>query len=101
MSHTNCQKKPVKPVSENFQYPYTFIKKRNQKKSLEGKYKEQSRITIDDTERTVRTADKKIHRALISTPIELQRSPKKELSPNKRKPREHGEKTSARRKKHN
>ena len=57
-SRKSPKRRPVKPVSENFQYPCTFSEKRNQKKSLEGKYKEQPRIAIDGTEHTVRSVDK-------------------------------------------
>ena len=85
-SQMSPKKRPVKRVSGYFHYPYTFSEKRNQKISLEGKYKEQPRIAIDGTEHTVRTADNKIlHRNLISTPIEFQRSPKKDMSRNKHK----------------
>ena len=58
-SHRSPKTIPVKPVSENFQYPYTFFQRRNQKKSLEEKYQEQPTIARDGTEHTVRTADKK------------------------------------------
>ena len=47
---------------------------------------EQPRIAIDGTKHTVRTADNKsLHRKLISSPIDSQRSPKNNLSPNKHK----------------
>ena len=58
-SHRLPKRRPVKPVSENFQYPYTFFEKRKLGKLLEAKYKEQRRIAIDGTKHTVRTADKK------------------------------------------
>ena len=65
------------------------------------KYKEQPRITVDGIEHTVRTADKKIlQRKLKSTPTELQRSLRKDLSPNKHKLRARGESTSWCRKEH-
>ena len=57
--HTS-HRRTVKPVRGNFQYPYTFFEKRNQKKSLEGKYKKKLIIAIDGTEHTIRAADKKI-----------------------------------------
>ena len=59
-SHKSPKRKPIRPVSGNFQYLYTFLEKRNHKKSLEGMYKEQQRNTIDGTEHTIRTTDKKI-----------------------------------------
>ena len=53
-------------------------------KIIGREYKEQPRIAVDGTEHKVRTADNKFfHGKLISTPIEFQRSPKKDLSPNK------------------
>ena len=53
---------------------------------MEGKFKEQPRFAVDGTEDTVRTADRKVsHRNLLSTLIEFQRSPKKDLSSNKHK----------------
>ena len=55
-SHKSPKRRPVKPVSGNFNIDVHFLKS-NQKKSLEGKYKEQPRIAVDDTEHTVRTAD--------------------------------------------
>ena len=58
---------------------------------MQEKYKDQPRIAVDGTENTVRTADNKIlHRKVISTPIEFQRSPKKDLSPNMQKLRRLG-----------
>ena len=55
---------------------------------MEGKYKEQLTIAVDGTEHTVRTADNKsLHLNSISTPIEFERSPVKDLSPNKHKQR--------------
>ena len=84
MAHKAPKSRPVKPVSGNLQYPYTFFEKINQNRPLEGKLKEQPEIAIDGTKHTDRTADKKIlHLKLKSTPIEFQRSPKKDISPNK------------------
>ena len=81
-SHKSPKRRPVKPVSENFPYPYIFFEKRNQKKSLLEKNKKQSRNAKNGTEHTVRTADNEIsHQKLISTPIAFQRSPKEDLSP--------------------
>ena len=78
------KRKPIRPASGNFQYPYTFLEKRNQKKSLEGKYKEKQKIAIDGTEHTVRTTDQKnLRRKLLSTPLEIQKSPEKNVSPKK------------------
>ena len=83
-SHQSSKRRPVKPVSKNFPYPYTFFAKRNQTESLEPKNKKQPRIAVDGTEHTVRTVDNKnFERKIISTPSEFQRSPKKDLSPRK------------------
>ena len=77
---------PVKLVCGNFQYPCTLFEKRSQKKSLEVIYNEQTKNAVDGTEHTLRTADNKIlHRKILSTPTESQRSPKKDLSPIKHK----------------
>ena len=77
-----AKKKAVQ--SRQCELPIRIIEKRNQKESLEGKYKEQLRIAADGTKHTVRTADHKIfYRNLISSPIELKRSPNKDVSPNK------------------
>ena len=38
-SNRSPKSRPVKPVSENFQYPYTFPEKRNQKKLMNGNTK--------------------------------------------------------------
>ena len=54
-SHKTPKKRPVKRVSENFQNPFSFSEKRNQKKSLQRKYEEQPKIAVDNTEHTVRT----------------------------------------------
>ena len=81
-SHKSPKRRPVKPVSGNFPYPYTFFEKRNQKISLGEKNEEQPRIAVDGTEHTVRTAYNEIsQQKLLSTPVEFQRSPKKDLSP--------------------
>ena len=83
-SHNSPKGTPMRTVSGNFQYPYTFSQKSNQKKSLEGKSNEQPKIAIDGTEQTVRTTDNKIlHRKLISRPLKFQKSPKKDISPKK------------------
>ena len=83
MSHKSPERRPVKPVSGNFQHPYTFFEKTNQKNHWKGK---KPRSAVDCTEHTVRPADKKFsHRKLLSTPIELQRSPKMDLARNKHK----------------
>ena len=48
------------------------------------KYEEQQKIAIDGTEHTALTADNKVlHRKLISTPPNFQKSPKKDVSPKK------------------
>ena len=74
------EEKPINLVSGNFQYRYTFLEKRNQKKSLEKKYKEQPIIAVNGTEHTVRTTGKEtFHQKLISTPLNFQRSPKKDV----------------------
>ena len=60
-----------------------FVKK-NQGKSLETKIKETPKTGIDGTNHTVRTEDDRIlYRKLISTLVKIQRSPKKDLLPNK------------------
>ena len=61
---------PVKSFSGNFQYPYTFSGQEDQKDSLEGKHKERAKVAKDDTEHTIRTADKRILPCkLIWTPL--------------------------------
>ena len=51
-----------------------------------GKYKEYLKIAIEGTEHTVRTTDNGIlHRKTTPTPIKLQKSPKRDMSPNKHK----------------
>ena len=90
-SHKSPKRKPTKPVSGNFQNTYTFLERRNQKKSFEGKYKEQPEFDIDGIENTIRTGyDKNLHRKLISTQLKFQRSPKKNVSPKKHTLREPG-----------
>ena len=49
-SHKSSKKKPVEPVSENFQNPCTVLEKRSQKKTTERNYKEQPKIAIDGME---------------------------------------------------
>ena len=89
-SHRSPRKKPVKLVSANFQYSLTFLGQKNQK-SLEGKYKEQPKMAIDGMKHTVRTTDNSIlHRKLLSAPIKLQKSPKKDVPPKKIQLREPG-----------
>ena len=74
--------RPVKPVSGNFWYPYTFIREKSQKQSAEGKCNKQPEIAVDGTKHTVRTADNRIlHRKLVSTPLKFQWT--MNLSPNK------------------
>ena len=59
------------------------------KKSLERKNKEQPRIAVDGTECTLRSANNKnLHRKLMSKLLEFQGSPKKDMSPKKQKLRE-------------
>ena len=81
-SHKSPKRKPTRPVSRNFQYnDFVSGGRRNQKKSLEGKYKEQPKIAIDGTEDTVRTTDNEVlHRKLMSTSLNFQRSQKKDVS---------------------
>ena len=80
----SSKRKPVRQLSGNLQYLYTFLEKRVQKKSLEGKYNEQPQIAIDVTQHTVRTTDIRIlYRKLISTPLKCQRETKKDMSPSK------------------
>ena len=87
----STKKRPIKPVSENFQYPYTFFEKRKQKKLFEGKYKQKPRFALDSTEHTVRTAsNENLHQKLSLEPIAFQRSPKNNLSPNKHELRRTG-----------
>ena len=53
---------------------------------LEGQYKEEPKIAVEGTEHTVGAADNEtLHRKLISKPVDFQRSPKKDRSPNKHK----------------
>ena len=81
MSHNSPKSRPLKPVVGSFHYPYTFYEKKSRKKSLGEKHKKQPKIAFDGTEHTVRTISNRIlHRKLLST---LQRSPKKDFSPNK------------------
>ena len=84
----SLKRRPVKPVSEDVHHSYIFFEKWNEKKSWKRKNEERSRRAVDGTEHTVRTADVKIlHRKLLSAPIESQRSPKRDSSPNKHKMR--------------
>ena len=65
------------PVSE-----YLFGEQKPEK-SLEANYKEKRRLAVDGTVLTVRTADNKIlQQKLISTPIQFQRPPEEDISPN-------------------
>ena len=83
-SHRSPKRRPLKLVSENFQYPYTIFAfcGAEWEKSLEEKHKEQSRIIVDGTKQTVHTADNKnFQRKLLLTPIEFHRSPEKDMSP--------------------
>ena len=83
-SHTSPKIKPINSFSGNFQYSFTFIQRRNERKVLEGKYEEQLKIAIDDTEHMFRTTgDKILHRDSKSTAINFQRSTKKDVSPKK------------------
>ena len=51
---------------------------------MRGKYIEQQKTAFDGSENTLRTTDKKnLHGKLISTPLKFQRSPKKDIAPNK------------------
>ena len=53
---------------------------------MKRKYKKQRRIAVDETKHTVRSIDNNIlHQKLLSKPVELQRSPKKDMTPNKHK----------------
>ena len=56
---------------------------------MERKFKEQPKNSIDGTEYTVRRADNRsLHRKLIVKPINFQKSPKRDMSPNKHDLRE-------------
>ena len=73
-SHKSPKRKPTRPGSGNFQYPYTFLERRNQKKSMDSKYEQQPKIAIDGTEHTVLTTENEnLHRRLLSTPLNFQR----------------------------
>ena len=76
-SHKSSKTNPIKTVSGNLQYPYTFLEK--SEKITEMKYEEQPKNAVD--EHTVRTTDKILHRKLMSTPFNFQRWPKKDVSP--------------------
>ena len=81
-SHRSPERKPVKPVSRKFQYPYTYTENWNHTKLLEGKYKEQPTITVDGTKHTVRIADNSIFdRKLISTPTLIFRDHRRRFCP--------------------
>ena len=57
---------------------------RKKEKLLEANEEEQPKIAIDDGQYTVHTADNRnLHRKLLSTPPNSQRSPKMEMSPKK------------------
>ena len=82
--HKPPKRKPIKLVSGNFQYPYTILERRSQKKSLQMKYKEQSENAVDGTEYTARSAsDTVLHWKLRSAPSKIQRSPKMDVWPSK------------------
>ena len=59
-SHKSPERKPIRPVSGNFQYLFKILERGSQKKSPEEKYEEQPKIAFDGTKHTVRTTEKKI-----------------------------------------
>ena len=82
LTNKSPKRKPFGSVSGSFQYPYTVREGRKQKKSLQGKYKEQQKIAADGSRHTVRTTDNKnLHRKLLSTPLRFQRSTRNVFSP--------------------
>ena len=84
LSQKSLKRRPVKTVTGNFQSLFTLSEDKNQRKVLEGKYKEQPKIAIDGTEHMVRTTDTRIlHLKLISALFSFQKSQKKVTSPNK------------------
>ena len=85
MVKTKAEKKTVdqQPKKNSVsQYPFNFVEKNYNRKSLEGKFQKKIQTAISGTEHTVTTeSGKLIHRKHISGPIVLQTEKKKERAP--------------------
>ena len=84
-SHKSLRTKPIKPLSGNFQYPYTILERRNEREYWKENTRKCQKSPIDGTEPAVPSTDKKNHfgNKLVSTPRNFQRSPEKDFSPKK------------------
>ena len=85
MANTETEEKAVdkpkkkKSVSE---YPFNFVEKNHNRKSLEGRFQKKIQTAVSGTEHTVTTeSGKLIHRKQISGPIVFQTEKKKERAP--------------------
>ena len=86
MAKTNTEEKGVdKPKKKNSvsEYPFKFVEKNHNRKSLDGKFQKKIQIAVSGTDHTVTTESAKlIHRKHISGPIVFQTEKKdKERAP--------------------
>ena len=85
MAKTKTEEKAVdKPKKKNSvsEYPFNFVEKNHNRKSLEGRFQKKIQTAVTGTEHTVTTeSGKLIHRKHISGPIVFQTEKKKERAP--------------------
>ena len=85
MAKTKTEEKAVdKPKKKNSvsEYPFNFVEKNHNRKSLEGRFQKKIQTAVSGTEHTVTTeSGKLIHRKHISGPIVFQTEKKKERAP--------------------
>ena len=85
MAKTKTEEKAVdKPKKKNSvsEYPFNFVEKNHNRKSLEGRFQKKIQTAVSGTELTVTTeSGKLIHRKHISGPIVFQTEKKKERAP--------------------